>query len=163
MTAASATAACAMRTSSISPGEMFSAPRTMTSSSRPSTYKKPCTSNQPASRVRNQPSSVSVVCPTYSPATCSPRTQISPFSPGGSTASSLSRTSTSRAGRGRPTEPSRARMAGSSLAKASRCSSGVSMAIVELVSVSPYALTRSMWGRSVRVRSTSSSGMRPPP
>ncbi len=73
----------------------------------------------------------------YSPATCSPRTQISPFSPGGRTASSAPRTSTSSDGRGRPTDPSRARTAGSALAKASRWSSGVSMAIVEDVSVNP--------------------------
>ena len=37
ITAASETAGCTMSTSSISPGEMFSAPRTITSSSRPST------------------------------------------------------------------------------------------------------------------------------
>lgn len=63
----------------------------------------PASSNQPASRVRNQPSSVSTDWPTYSPATCSPRTQISPFLPAGTNESSSSRSSTSKVGSGRPT------------------------------------------------------------
>ncbi len=75
--------------------------------------------------------------PTYSPDTCSPRTQISPFSPAATTDSDSSRISTSSIGSGRPTEPSRARTAASDEANASRWSSGVSMAMVEEVSVSP--------------------------
>jgi hypothetical protein len=43
----------------------------------------------------------------------------------------------SMAAEGRPTEPRRRRTSGSSLAIALRWSSGVSTAIVELVSVSP--------------------------
>src|SRR3954470_21487826 len=62
-----------------------------------------------------------------------------------------------------PAEPSRARTAASSLAAATRWSSGPSTATVELVSVSPYAFTKSVPGNSVRARSMMRAGIGAPP
>ena len=63
-----------------------------------------------------------------------------------------------------PAEPSRARTAGSSLAAATRWSSGPSTATVELVSVSPYALTKSVVGEAARApRSMMRAGIGAPP
>ena len=120
-------------TSSISPGEMFSPPRTITSSSRPSTYKKP-SRVEPAGVAGAEPPVLgrARMRPTYSPATCSPRTQISPFSPAGEDRLVLAAhlhlersAADARPSRAGPAPPGRRE------AKASRWSSGVSMAMVE--------------------------------
>ena len=63
--------------------------------------------------VGNQPSTMTSARPRYSPATCSPRTQISPASPVSSGVLSGSRISTSSVGSGISTEPRRRRTAGS--------------------------------------------------
>ncbi len=102
--------------------------------------------------------------PRYSPDTCSPRTQISPARPAATGWPLASRISTSIVGSGRPTEPSRRAHRGSSLASAARWSSGASTAIVELVSVSPYALTKSTCGSRRSARSIDAArASRPPP
>ena len=135
-TATSSTAACSRSTSSISPGEMFSPPRTMTSSRRPSRKRKPSASRNPPSRVANQSRRRCRARRTRpTPARRAPRSRRSRRS------APPRRTGRGSSARSPPTgaRPSRAapRTAGSSLATASRWSSGVSTAIVELVSVSP--------------------------
>ena len=66
-----------------------------------------------------------------------PHPHLALLDPAGRTSPSASRTVTSRPGSGRPTDPRRARTAGSSLAMAVRWSSGPSTLTVELVSVRP--------------------------
>jgi hypothetical protein len=66
-------------------------------------------------------------------------------------------------GSGLPTEDKRARTAGSGDSSAARWSSGPSSVTVELVSVSPYALTKSTPAHSRSARSISAAGIGAPP
>ncbi|OBI91719.1 class I adenylate-forming enzyme family protein [Mycobacterium asiaticum] len=59
-TAASRTPSAPASTSSTAPGNTFSPPRLIMSETRPSSHRKPSSSNQPRSPVWNQPSSVSL-------------------------------------------------------------------------------------------------------
>ncbi len=126
MTAASATAVCGMSTSSISPGEMFSAaPHDHVV--EPAVDVEEAVLVEPAGVAGAEPAVVGA-------GRCCPRTRRRP-----ARRAPRSRPSRRRAGPPRrcrappprgtggdgPTDPSRARIAGSSLAKASRCSSGV--------------------------------------
>jgi hypothetical protein len=63
----------------------------------------------------------------------------------------------------RPTETRRRRTIGSALAAAARWSSGPRTVIVELVSVSPYALVKAVAGISCIARSITGCGILPPP